>query len=202
VRVPLPPLSELETLELTRSLFGETPHLRRVATLLHERSSGNPAHTMELAEHMLRTGLARYAGGAWVLPQDVADEALPLERLKVHAAKLSRLSQAARRLAQVLSLYEGPLSLPRFRRLSELAPTELFGALELLVYEGVLIGSEDGYRFLQSDVRRLLADELDAERRSRAHRALGEDMLAGGVRSSAEKLRVAKRLVSIRNGDS
>jgi tetratricopeptide (TPR) repeat protein len=195
LRVPLVPLTAAESLELTRSVFGDTPNLRRIATLIHERSGGNPAHAMELAEYLVRQGLAYYADGAWALPQDVAADALPSDRTQVHAARLARLPPTARALAQLLSPHDGLISLPLCQSLCELPSVAMFGALESLMYEGVLIGSEGGYRFTKQEVRQLLLRELDPEQRRRAHRVLGRELLERGGLSTIETLRTGLHLM-------
>jgi tetratricopeptide (TPR) repeat protein len=189
LNLPLAPLTEVETLEFTGSVFGDTPHVRRVATMLFERAAGNPAHTVELVEHLVRQDLARYVGGAWVLPQSVDDDALPADRREVTAAKLLRLTPEARQLAQVLSVHEGALSLPQCRALSDLDPTRLFALLQVLVSEGVLMGAEGGYRFVQHDLLAVLAHELAPERRKRAHLVLGAGLLAQMPASTTDQLR-------------
>jgi tetratricopeptide (TPR) repeat protein len=189
VNLPLAAFTEAETLELTGSVFGETPHVPRLATLLFERAAGNPAHTVELFEHLVRQDLARYVGGAWVLPQSIGEDELPADRREVTAAKLMRLTPEARQLAQVLSVHEGALSLPQCRALSDLEPTGLFSLLQLLVSEGVLMGAEGGYRFVQHELQAMLALELAPDRRKRAHLVLGAGLIALTPASTTDQLR-------------
>ena len=107
----LGPLSLAHTAELFRSVFGDVQHLPRLVDLVYERSEGDPAHALDLAEHLSREGVIGFANGAWVLPQMVADGALPANRLDADLARLSRLSVQARELGRALSVREGPIPL-------------------------------------------------------------------------------------------
>jgi tRNA A-37 threonylcarbamoyl transferase component Bud32/tetratricopeptide (TPR) repeat protein len=178
-QVTLPPLSSAETQELLRSVFGEARHLGRVAELLHRLSQGSPAHVMELAEYLVKSNIALYLNGSWVLPQTLEEEHLPATRGEMFAARLRRLSEDARALGQVLSVHQQSIPLHMCAALSGLSPQKLFVALESLVREGVLSGSPDGYRFCHEALRRTLFSELDPARSRHAHRHLGELLMKG-----------------------
>jgi hypothetical protein len=191
----LHPLTLAETHELFRSVFGDAHHLARLVDLVHQRTEGSPGHAVDLAEHLVREGAISYSGGAWVLPQTVAVEKLPANRVDAEAARLIRLPARARALGQVLSLREGVLPLETVRALAEIEGTELFEALEALVREGVLAGSPAGYRFSRDSLRDVLAKDLDAARRSRTHRRLGRHLLESDELSELERLKAGVHLL-------
>ncbi len=198
-RLELGPLSLAETSELLRSVFGDVQHLARFVDLLHQRAEGNPAHTMDLAEHLSRERVVVFTEGAWVLPQTIDAGDLPANRVDAEAARLGRLLPHARALGQTLSVREGPIPLDMCAMLAELDRRLLFDGLESLVREGVLTDSPDGYRFTRESLRTALHAELDETRLRRAHRTLGEWLLASPALSELDRLKAGVHL--LRGGD-
>jgi hypothetical protein len=176
-RMALLPLSAAEILELLRSVFGDTEHLPRVAERLTRASAGVPGRCMDLARHLVSRELARYVDGAWVLPSDIADLALPEGEAELQSAQLERLSPAARALAQALSAVSGVASLEMCRELSPLRGGDLFLALDALLGAGVLAASDNGYHFARASLKATLFRELDDERKRSIHLWLGEQLL-------------------------
>ena len=198
-RLPLAPLSLAHTGELFRSVFGDVQHLARLVDLVYQRSEGNPAHALDLAEHLSREGVIGFANGAWVLPQTIAAEALPANRLDAELARLARLSPQARELGRALSVREGLIPLEMCTALADVSGHGLFDALASLAREAVLVGSADGYRFSRESLRDLLYSELDGERRASTHRRLGTLLLASSELTQLERLKAGVHL--LRGGD-
>lgn len=199
MRLALDPLSLEDTAELFRSVFGDVQHLARLVDLVYQRSEGNPAHALDLAEHLSREGVIGFAQGAWVLPQVIAAEALPANRVDAELARLGRLSAHARELGQALSVREGPLPLDMCAALADIKGHDLFEALESLVREGVFVGSADGYRFARESMRQVLYGEMDRDRLRKTHRRLGHRLLASSEITELERLKAGVHL--LRGGD-
>ena len=193
--VRLGPLSRQELSDLFRSVFGDAQHLARLVDLAYQRTEGNPRHALDLLEHLYREGLLSLSQGAWMLPQTIPPEVVPADRVEAERARLARLTSQARALGQSLSVCEGELPLPLCVALSELKRSELFDALDVLVRAGVLAGSTAGYRFARESLRKLLHDELGAERLQLAHARLGSFLLSGSDRSALERLRAGVHLL-------
>jgi serine/threonine protein kinase len=198
-RVALLPLSAEEILELLRSVFGDASHLARVAERLTRASGGAPGPCMDLAHHLVSRDLARYVDGAWVLPPDIADIALPESEAELQSAQLAQLAPNARTLAQVLSTVSGVVSLEVCRELSGLRGAELFWALEVLVGAGVLAASDDGYHFVRDALKATLFRELDEPRKRSIHLWLGEHLLSREQINSNQRLEAGVYL--LRGGD-
>ncbi len=194
----LAPLSCPELLELFRSVFGDVRHLERLADLVHHRAEGNPGHALDLAEHLCREGVITYAHGAWVLPQTVAPDELPANRLDAEVARFGRLPSHARQLGQLLSVREGPLPMDVCAALAdtEIDRRALFDGLECLVREAILEGSADGYRFSRDTLRAALSMELDDDRRQRAHRRLGQVLLGSPSLTELDRLKAGVHLLA------
>ncbi|HET6335523.1 MAG TPA: protein kinase [Polyangiales bacterium] len=184
----LGPLAARDTEAMLRSVFGEVQHLRRLADLVTQRAEGNPGHTLDLITHLVQQQLAQYVGGAWVLPVAISAEQLPQSSGEVFAARLRRLSPAARALGQALSVRAGSIPFEACEALAEMPVADTFAALEELVGEGVLVGSTEGYRFTRDAVRAALRAELDDGRTQRVHRISGELLLLKASASPLEKL--------------
>lgn len=184
----LAPLTPSEMLTLFRSVFGDAQHLQRLVDVVQQRSEGNPGHALDLAEHLTREGVVALEEGTWILPQSLPATALPSSRLAAELARLARLPEPARQLGQTLSVRVGSMSLAMCSQLSEISGHALFTALEALVREGVLIGADGGYRFTRDSIREHLYAELNAERKRRAHRQLGQFLLQLDGASALERL--------------
>ncbi|HKU43681.1 MAG TPA: AAA family ATPase, partial [Polyangiales bacterium] len=176
----LAPLTAAELLELLHSVFGPAAYLSRVAETLYRVSRGNPAHCLELVEHLVETGVARYTEGSWSLPGQLAEENLP-SRGAMHAERLSRVGEPARRFAELLSLHDGRLPRADCLALSDLPADEASAALVELTLSGVLVEGDEGYAFAHDTVRQQLSAALSQERRLAAHARLGALLLASSA---------------------
>lgn len=186
--ISLAPLTPRDTEAMLRSMFGDVPHLRRLSELVTQRAEGNPGDTIDLVAHLAQQGVVKYAAGAWVLPTQIAAEDLPLSPGEVHAARLGRLSQDARDLGRALSVRDGMIPLEACQALSELPMEQTLAALEVLVREGVLVGSAEGYRFTREAARDALRAELDELRLQRVHRISGDLILQAASAKPLEQL--------------
>lgn len=180
-RLSLVPLTGQETRDLLRSVFGEVPYLDRLSERLFRASEGNPAHCLELAQHLVATGEARYEDGAWALPMELTSENLPLNRRAGLLLQLARLPSAAHELAQAISVPHGAAWTPAQAAVaSESSAEQTQENLQVLVRERVLLSRDDGYVFSHEDVRQKLHDELEPAPRRQIHSRIGR-FLRGGA---------------------
>ena len=100
----LEPLTGAQTEALLGAVFGDVPGVHAVATRVHELSRGNPRATLELAQHLVATGKARYALGGWQLPAELRRAELPAAWTSAVDARLLALEPDARELAEVIAL--------------------------------------------------------------------------------------------------
>jgi tetratricopeptide (TPR) repeat protein len=187
-RVLLRPLDGSAARELLISLFGDVPQLTRLAESLHRSARGNPAHLLELAQHLVRQEAVTHVDGSWVLPQDVPDELLSYSRGDALASRLATLSDMARVAARVLSVRQGLLPLPMCLALTDLEAKDLYPALSALVGEGVLVGVDEGYRFADETTRQVLYSELTPASQRAARGRLGRLLLSGEKLARSEEL--------------
>jgi tetratricopeptide (TPR) repeat protein/tRNA A-37 threonylcarbamoyl transferase component Bud32 len=176
--LPLGPLARDECTELLRSMFGDVAHLARTAQELSEKADGNPGLLVELCEHLVRAELIRCSDGAWVLPQEIPELAIPATRALLDQARLQRLSAEALSLARSLSIVDGAVSLELCSALSPIGAEQMFAALAELSRTAILTGGDDGYRFRSEAVRSSLRASSGDEEIAQAHAAAGEALLA------------------------
>ncbi|HEX6242033.1 MAG TPA: AAA family ATPase, partial [Polyangiales bacterium] len=198
-RVAVKPLLAPETHKLLASLFGEVPHLARMSERLFRLTGGVPAQLVELARHLVREGAITNVDGTWVLPQELSEEQLVVDRSDQIKVALARLSDDAKLLGGRLSVRPGALPLELCKAVGELPPRRLFPALEELTREGLLVSTASGYTFddelVQLSLRALLADDqLKA-----AHRHLGTFLMAQAPESDLE--RVSALIHCVEGGD-
>ena len=176
--VSLGALNNVETYELLHSVFGDTDSLERLAMRLRQATRGSPGHTLELCAEWVRRDVIGFADGTWVLPREFPEELLCANREQRLRGRLDLLSEQARELGRALSMH------------AEVSPHELVSALAHSVSDGALshleelltleivVRQDDGLRFVNPELRRLLQRELEAPLRARAQRALGEFLWA------------------------
>jgi tetratricopeptide (TPR) repeat protein len=177
VPITLAPLVLDECTAMLRSIFGDAEHLARTARYLADKSEGNPGRLMALCEHLVHSGVVRWIEGAWVLPQEITSLELPDTQQRLIEANVARLSAEARSLASALSVVEEALSLELCAALSPLPQQAMFAALNELSVSGVLVASDDMYRFRSEAVRSVAYDLLSVEQAARAHGAAGDAAL-------------------------
>ncbi|HEX5660541.1 MAG TPA: protein kinase [Polyangiales bacterium] len=184
-RIRLLPLSASETRTLLSSVFGDVAYLDRMAERLYRVSEGNPAHTLELAQHIVQTGSARYAEGGWVLPNDLDLDSLPRSRQAGLLTRLERLSAPARRLAQQMSVPHGSWTVAHAVAGSGLPEASVRELLAELEREHVLRGEAAGLAAVHEDLGDALYRELDVDERRAVHRRLGDALARDQDESSS-----------------
>ncbi len=195
LRLELQPLTHDEMLALFRSVFGDVPYLARLVDRLQQRAEGSPGTAIDLAEHLSRDGAIVYADGLWLLPNNIDERVLPASRSDAELARLARLPEAARTLGQMISIREGALSQGMCEEIADLHGPALHDALAALLDAGVLIRTNEGYRFTRDSLRDALHFQLDAERKQSAHRRLGTLLLASGQLSALDRLKAGVHLL-------
>jgi serine/threonine protein kinase/predicted ATPase len=173
----LAPLSSESTRNVVQSLFGSVPNVERLAHWVHERCKGNALELMELSQYLVSHGVARYAGGTWVLPHELPAD-LPVRADEARDYRLRGLGPRALHLASALAVHRGRLSLDLCLALAAAEHVDGFAALDELTSAGVLGGYEDGYRFAHKAIRERLLSRIIPKELKRFHLTLAEVLLA------------------------
>ncbi|MFI5305948.1 MAG: protein kinase [Polyangiales bacterium] len=191
--VVLEPLTAEQIEALVRSVFGDVANLQLVAGRIHELSHGSPRAAMELAQHLVDRGLARYEAGSWLLPAELDDSDLPRSLGDSLARRLAVLSADARELCDVLSLADGdPLALADYPVLTGHGDAgRVFCALDELVAARVLVADAEHYRFSQRGFLSALHEQIPESRSQAMHAAIA-DLLG---RRAVDALRVVHHML-------
>ena len=176
--VRLSDLSRAQTLELVSSMFGDVPNIELLADWLYRVARGNPKLTFELAEHLFKHELLRYADGMWVVPSTEITLEVPADLSQTWALRVQGLSRAALELAELLTLRRGGASVELCVAAAGVAPDATFALLDELVRGGVLASAGSDYVFAQEALRKSLEQRLDPERRRELHRRWADVLLS------------------------
>ncbi|HKP57661.1 MAG TPA: serine/threonine-protein kinase [Polyangiales bacterium] len=103
-RFELQPLNEEQVEELLRSVFGELADLKLLATRIFGLSAGLPRSCMELAQHLLDSGVILSRAGGFVLMESFSVDELPQCFRDAVRGRVAKLSQDALTLAGILAL--------------------------------------------------------------------------------------------------
>jgi serine/threonine-protein kinase len=210
----LAPLDARHSEALVRSVYGDVPNLKLIATWIHRLSGGSPRSCMELIEHLLERGIVRYERGRFVLPSSLPSDELPASLGEATARTIAALPPLARELAQTLAIAKAPLALPEYAPALGLSPQQseaVFSAIDALICARVLVLERDRYHFPHEGyadaARRALAPEHGADvhrRLSAVFEARGDVALQAAHRLEAgddlEALAIVLRLLSDASG--
>jgi hypothetical protein len=183
----LRPLTPDETRALVSSIFGNGSGIEMVAVWIHALSEGSPRVALELSQHLVDSGIARYENGAWILPQSLHGLELPSSFEEAMSLRVESLGPMARCLAQGLSLtVQGePLVLEEYPALlATTEPEELIGALNELVAAQILVGKGGTYGFGHEAMRVAVERSVSGDARADFHRRLAEIYRSGSTRAS------------------
>jgi hypothetical protein len=167
-------LDRAETQQLLSSLFGDVAHLELLANETYAIAAGSPRTTLDVAQHLVDRGTIRYAAGSWTLPSRLSANDLPRDAESALQARIARMSEHARTIAQAqaLAFYE-LFSLADYRTL---LPAAAHGgvdeAVSELSSEGTLVYDGTRYRLANRLWRAALESGLDPDTAQQRHRAL------------------------------
>src|SRR4029079_16083939 len=159
-RVHLEPLAMSDTEALLRSMFGDA-ELHAVSDWIQGLSQGNPKQIFELAQFLVSSNVARYAGGAWTLPRTLAELVLPNSRDQALLATLEGLGAEARAVAELLAVVSeeqalGAADLDELMRApgtSDPTRQRAHAALQELCAANILVESQGRYAFANRSFR-------------------------------------------------
>lgn len=113
--IALAPLSKAETVAFVTALLGPDPSVTRLATVIVERAAGNPLFAEEIVRDLAEQGVLRGNRGGYVSTADVAEISMPATVQATIAARIDRLSPAAKRTLSAAAVIGSTFS----RRLME-----------------------------------------------------------------------------------
>jgi DNA-binding CsgD family transcriptional regulator len=130
----LQPLSEDQTTEVVRQLFGvSTTVVRRFATALHRWTRGNPLFIEETLRSLVESGQLQRRDGAWSGWREDIDALTPSRSVRdIVLQRVERMSKAARTLLDVAAVLGARIALSTLRVTSELPDAVMTDALDEL----------------------------------------------------------------------
>lgn len=162
-RLELRPLSAEETEALSRSVFGDVDNVALIARSVHDLTGGNPRAIMDVVEHLVDRGVARYEAGSWVLPRKLDADSVPRV---IPLARIEALSAPARELIEVLSLTDAQsIPVAEYAEILEHDHAKAYRALAELLSAGILIPAGEGHRLSHRGLAELVASQVEPARR-------------------------------------
>ncbi len=194
-RMVLSPLGSMAIEHLVRSLFGDSPHVRRVGDWIYEMSAGNPLRAMDLVRDLVARRVIAHENGLWLLPSDLSREQPPRSLADAFAVRVDALSEHARHMGEILAVCGDRLPIELFVRVAGGDRALSFRALDELVMAQMLLGSGATYDFAQDGIREALLRALPLARKRAIHLSLGEALLSRGVERPARKVQAGFHLL-------
>ncbi|MDD9966408.1 MAG: protein kinase, partial [Myxococcales bacterium] len=176
--VTLQALDNDDVRALLASVFGETPNLDHLTTLLVNANSRHPRDIMDAAQHLVDEGIAHYEGGCWFLAHQPGRIRACLQRAGAVAQRISGLSAMARQLLQGLALdKDDKLDPSDYEFLLETEDAaQVHGALSELVRAGLLTRGDARHHFSRLRDRAGVIANIPDEQRAKLHVRLADRM--------------------------
>jgi serine/threonine-protein kinase len=156
-------LTETETEAMLRSVFGDVPHVQHVAHRIREISRGRPLEIIQLAQHLVNQGVARYQAGAWSLPEFLDASELPSSMQKAVRARLDTTSSTARELAHAMALAPNlRYSLEECVMLAgDVSTRKVLGSLDELVAADIVAAVDSDYALARQGLHSAILDATE-----------------------------------------
>jgi class 3 adenylate cyclase/tetratricopeptide (TPR) repeat protein len=140
--VALNPLTRADTRELLRDIAGEDPSLDGLEEPIHERTGGNPFFIEEIVRELAESGYLTGERGRYRLARPIEDAGVPATVQAVLAARIDRLTPAAKQLLQVASVVGKEVSVEALGLAAGLDQLAIEPALRELIEGGFLYEAE------------------------------------------------------------
>jgi len=161
---------------LSDSLRCEWRRAAPLATLVHEKTTGNPFFAIQFVLTLTEEGLLvfDYDAGQWVWDLDrIRAKGYTDNVVELMMRKLSRLSGDAQKALEVLACLGHSASLDMLQVVYQSAADGVSGGLSEAEQAGLLFRSDNSYRFLHDRVQEAAYSRIPAEHRPRAHLRIG-----------------------------
>ena len=138
---------------------------------------------MEIAQHIVDRGLARYEAGSWLLPVHLDEQDLPHSLADSLARRLDALPPDQLELVEVLAIADGhPLPVRSYRTLTSHSDQKrVFNALEQLMAARILVADSERYRFSQRGFVSVALANASSQRRSTLHAQFAKVLATNGA---------------------
>jgi len=200
----LDPLTLPDITGLLQRTFGIDREAADVhATVLHTHTAGNPFFLEETLKALIAEGRIRKVDDRWAA-WDLTEIALPSTVRDAVQVRLSGISDAARRIAEIAAVVGTRASLELLEAVAMLSGVPFADALDELCTRRILVETRstrsDQYEFAHPIVQSVVLDSLTSVRRRALHAAIAETM----IRAYGDKAiqRAAEIAVHLAGGSS
>lgn len=181
-RVVLSPLSVFELDEMVRRTLGIHRLDPSLAARLHRQTGGNVLFTIETLLAIRDQGLFESgADPAATLEHQVGDDHLPVApRVRtVIASRMALLGEDVAAVYELAAVCGDTIDLGLIEEATELPRAKVLQAIDELLYRGLLSDLGSGtYRITHDQVRQVVYESTDPERRQHLHRRIADALVA------------------------
>ncbi|MEA2655837.1 MAG: hypothetical protein QOI23_1202, partial [Chloroflexota bacterium] len=181
--IMLSPLGLADVARLVADALHCTPkRARRLAKLVHEKTSGNPFFAIQFFTALADEGLLAFdrATPAWQWDIDrIRAKGYTDNVVDLMAGKLQRLSATTREALQQLACLGNVAGITTLTLVRGEAEAATHAALWEAVHAGLVLQQEGAYKFLHDRIQQAAYSLIPEERRSDVHLRIGRVLLAG-----------------------
>ncbi|MBI4338432.1 MAG: DUF2791 family P-loop domain-containing protein [Chloroflexi bacterium] len=174
--MPLHRLEAAQVREMVRHALGQEPS-EQLASLLYDRTQGNPFFVEELVRHLVETGALTQGEHGWDV-RETPGLQMPDSVKVLVEEKLERLSEGTRTMLAMASVIGGEFDLALLQEVTGLDDDALLTAVEEALDARILtpkssVGRE-AYTFGDNQIREALYEGISSIRRRRFHLRVGQ----------------------------
>jgi predicted ATPase/DNA-binding CsgD family transcriptional regulator len=178
--ISLETLTEHEVHEMLVRAFGTTPAtVSDFTARLYARTLGNPFFVEEMLKSLAERDKLRFVDGRWT-GWTVEDFELPATVREVVLSRFAELSQRARHVAEIASIFGSGAQQELLQGAAELTSTEFVDATEELHQRRIISEIESGgdvaYTFTHPLLQRTIYEEIGTARRRELHGRVAQVM--------------------------
>jgi len=148
-----------------------------LARALHHETEGSPFFIGEILRHLSESGAIFQEGERWTYRGDITALGIPEGIKEVIGRRLSRLSEETNKVLHLAAVIGRQFDVALLTRIADLSEEVILDALDDAAAAALVAevpGSVDRFAFSHALVRTTLYEELNASRRARLHRRVGE----------------------------
>jgi predicted ATPase/DNA-binding transcriptional ArsR family regulator len=179
-RVVLSPLSVFELGDMVKRILGLSDLEPSLASSLHRRTGGNALFALETLHALRDQGLFEVGDDpASVLTRQLAGQAIPVAaRVRsVIDSRISLLGDNVSTVYEVAAVCGDRVDIDLLAIGSDLPRRSVLDAVDELMHRGLIREDDDGsYGITHDQVRQVVYERIETERRKLLHRRLGEVM--------------------------
>ena len=175
---------------IANALHCDPPRARQLATVIHNRTGGNPLFASQFLRNLEEEGLVRFDAGTkhWIWDaKTIEAKRFNDNILDMVTERLRRLPPQARQALEMMACLGPSSDVSTLRVILDLTEPEVHERLRVVVESGSIVARGATYRFLHDRVQEAAYALIPQETRPRLHQRIGLRLLADRTETEVDE---------------